>query len=264
MLTYRDLSTGFKELEIDFHKPIMVHTSLSSFGEIRRGAETLLGALLASFPTVISPTFTYKTMVIPETGPENNGIEYGSGRDLNKMAEFFSRDMPADRLMGTLSEKVRLHPHATRSTHPILSFAGINAQEAIETQTLNQPFAPIQWLAEHQGSVLLLGVDHTVNTSIHLAEQLAGRKMFIRWALSSGSILECPVFPGCSDGFNQVETELATITIPKKIGNALIKAIPICEMIERLVPMIHKEPEAFLCERANCPRCTSVRNALAG
>jgi aminoglycoside 3-N-acetyltransferase len=38
-------------------------------------------------------------------------------------------------------------------------------------------------LPEADGCVLLLGVHHTVNTSIHHAEIPAARKQFIRWAL---------------------------------------------------------------------------------
>ena len=126
MLSYRDLCNGLMRLEIDPIKPIIVHASLSSFGEIRGGAETLLGALLASFQSILAPTFTYKSMVIPETGPENNGIVYGSARDLNKMAEFYSIEMPADRQMGILAEMIRLHPQSVRSSHQILSFSGLH------------------------------------------------------------------------------------------------------------------------------------------
>ncbi len=42
------------------------------------------------------PAFTYKTMLTPLTWSENNGITYGSGADVNRMAEFFDSQMPAD------------------------------------------------------------------------------------------------------------------------------------------------------------------------
>ncbi len=260
MLSYRDLIIGFKKLEIDHNKPVILHASLSSFGEIRGGADTLLGATLASFHSIMSPTFTYKSMIIPEAGPDNNGLEYGSGRDLNKMAEFYTRDMPADRLMGILAEKIRLHPQAQRSTHPILSFAGIHLSEAINLQSLEEPLAPIQWLVDHQGYVLLMGVDHSVNTSIHLAEQKAGRKSFIRWALTPGVIYECPGLTGCSDGFTQATDHLVEITKINKIGDADIMAIPLQEMVEILVPIVQANPFALLCEKETCPRCRAIRN----
>ncbi len=262
MLSYRDLTTGFKKLEIDQDKPVILHASLSSFGEIRGGADTLLGATLASFHSVMAPTFTYKSMIIPETGPDNNGLEYGSGHDLNKMAEFYTQDMPADRLMGILAERIRLHPKSQRSTHPILSFSGIHLSEVIELQSLEEPLAPIQWLLDHRGYVLLLGVDHTVNTSIHLAEQKAGRKSFIRWALTPHAIYECPGLTGCSNGFNQATDHLSEITIMTKIGDATIKAIPLREMVDILVPVIQNDPFALLCTKETCPRCQAIRNQL--
>jgi aminoglycoside 3-N-acetyltransferase len=262
MLSYRDLITGFKKLEIDQDKPVILHASLSSFGEIRGGADTLLGATLASFHSVMVPTFTYKSMIIPETGPENNGVEYGSGHDLNKMAEFYTQDMPVDRLMGILAEKIRLHPQAQRSTHPILSFSGIHLLEAIDQQSLEEPLAPIQWLLDHRGYVLLMGVDHTVNTSIHLAEQKAGRKSFIRWALTPYAIYECPGLTGCSNGFNQATDHLSEITIMTKIGDATIMAIPLREMVDILVPIIKNDPFALHCTKETCSRCQAIRNQL--
>ncbi|HSM25128.1 MAG TPA: AAC(3) family N-acetyltransferase [Anaerolineaceae bacterium] len=259
MLSFRDLTTGIKKLEIDQHKPVIIHASFTSFGEIRGGVETLLGALLASYHSILAPTFTYKCMLTPETGPENNGLIYGSAKDQNRMAVFFSNDLPADRLMGILSEKIRIHPQSIRSTHPILSFAGINLEQAIDQQTLEKPFAPIQWLYEHQGYVLLLGVDHSVNTSIHLAEQLAGRKSFVRWGLTPKAVYECKNFPGCSEGFAQAQPILEDITKSIQIGDAKVSAIPIKPMIDVLYQLFTNEPLALLCDKESCLCCEAVR-----
>ena len=87
MLTFRDFITGIRKLEIDRSRPVIAHASLSAFGEVHGGAETVVGALLSSFDTFIMPVFTYKTMLIPEIGPLDNAIVYGSGKDTNRMAE---------------------------------------------------------------------------------------------------------------------------------------------------------------------------------
>ena len=107
MISYRDLAAGFKKLEIPQNVPVIVHASLSKIGEIRGGSETVLGALLANFQSVMMPSFTFKTMLIPEAGPENNGIQYGNGKSLNQMAEFYLATMPADQLMGCLPATMR-------------------------------------------------------------------------------------------------------------------------------------------------------------
>ncbi len=263
MLTFRDLVVGLKSLGLNPQQPLIIHSSMDSFGqEIRGGAQTLLGALLLTSDSIMMPTFTYKTMLIPECGPENNGITYGSGTELNRLAEFYRPDMPADPQMGILTEVLRLHPQAQRSNHPILSFSGIHVGEALQAQTLSEPLTPIQHLAQAHGWVLLIGVDHTANISIHFAERLAGRHQFVRWALTPNGVKECPRFPGCSEGFNQAESILAPITKQVMIGNASIHAIPLQSMIEILKQKIEAEPLALLCNREDCERCQAVRNML--
>jgi len=263
MLSFRDLASGFRQLNLDRTRPVIVHASLSAFGEVRGGIETLLGAVLMTVDAVMAPTFTYNTMVIPETGPEHNGLVYGSGKDLNRMATPFRMDMPADRLMGALAETLRHHPNSLRSNHPILSFAGVNVKEALDEQTLEDPLAPISWLVERGGWVLLLGVDHTVNTSIHYAEKLAGRRQFLRWAITGGSrIAACPGFPGCSNGFSVLDQSLREMTREVRIGNARVRALPLRQMVPQIAEMVRRVPDALLCENPACERCSAIRSAI--
>ncbi|PKO12047.1 MAG: hypothetical protein CVU39_26255 [Chloroflexi bacterium HGW-Chloroflexi-10] len=260
MVSFRDLVSGFKHLEIDPAKPVIVHASLSAVGDIRGGVDTALGALLACYTNLMMPSFTFKTMLIPEDGPQNNGLLYGSGKDTNRMAEFFTEGMPVDPLIGELAEALRNHAEAKRSTHPILSFCGIGVQDALASQSLEEPFEPIMCLTEQQGWVILLGVDHSVNTSLHVAEQHAGRRPFTRWALTPHGIVECPNFPGCSDGFDQVAPYLVGMTRQTQVGNAILQALPLDPMIQSVASIIREDPEALLCERENCPRCDAVRH----
>jgi aminoglycoside 3-N-acetyltransferase len=239
--------------------PVIAHASLKSFGNIEGGAETMLAALLDSTRGVIMPTFTYKTMLNPEVGPPRNGITYGSETDLNKMAEAFHPAMPADKMMGILPETLRKHPQAKRSAHPIHSFAGIGANAIINSQTLFDSYAPIRALAESDGWVLLLGVDHTVNTSIHYAERLAGRMQFLRWALLPDRVVECPDFPGDSEGFNAIAPRVEKVTRRVNIGGALVQAVHLNSLIHAVVEQLQENPLALLCGRKDCERCNAVR-----
>ena len=257
MLTYRALTDAFLDLRLH-EKPVIAHASLSAFGEIQGGANTLLSATLGSVAALIMPTFTYKTMVTPTTGPPHNGITYGNP-DLNRMAIPFTHDMPADRLMGILPETLRRHPEATRTGHPILSFTGINANFALSAQTLNNPFAPIDILSKSNGWLLLLGVDHTVNTSIHYAEKLAGQRLFTRWALADNRVVECSGFPGCSFGFENIEKDLKHVTRSTNIGDALIQAVPLLELFTIVKSILKDNPLALLCQREGCERCNAIR-----
>lgn len=259
MTAYHEIITGLKQLDLNPDQPVIAHASLSAFGDVRGGVESLMGALLSVANRVMMPAFTYKTMVIPEEGPPDNAIAYGSGREANRMAEFFNMDMPVDRLMGVLPEALRHHPQAKRSNHPILSFTGIGVEDALNAQNLMDPLAPIQTLAEQKGWVLMLGVDHSVNTSLHLAERLAGRKQFTRWGLALSGIYECPGFPGCSLGFNQAGRYLQTITRTIPIGSAMVRALPLQPMIQIISEVIKTDPQALLCNRPGCERCSAVR-----
>jgi len=258
-ITYREFINAFRALELNPEQPVIAHASLRAFGEVRGGADAVVGALLTCCRTVIMPTFTYKTMIIPEVGPEDNGLEYGSGRDANKMAEFYQADMPADRMMGAVAEALRRHPRARRSSHPILSFAGVGAEDILMTQTLAEPLAPIAALLERGGAVLLLGVDHSVDTSIHFAERLAGRRTFVRWALTEDGIVECPGFPGCSDGFGAVAPQVEAFTRRIEAGQSVVEVIPLADLVRTVVRLLVEDPLALLCSRKSCPRCNAVR-----
>jgi aminoglycoside 3-N-acetyltransferase len=258
----QELLVGFRSLELG-DKPVIVHASLSNFGHIHGGAGTLVGALLAAFPSVVMPAFTYKTMIVPPCGPQDNAVRYGSGRDANRMAEFFEARMPADPLMGEAAETLRKHPNARRSTHPILSFAGVNARAALAAQSLADPFAPIALLEKQEGWMLLLGVDHTVNTSIHYAEKLAGRKQFVRWALTPQGVRECPGFPGCSAGFQSIAPGVERVTRRVQIGDALAQAVPLKMLFKAVIARIKNDPLALLCQQADCERCNEIRMRYA-
>ena len=256
MTDHSILTTALSKLGIGKNL-VIAHASMRAFTGV--DANDMLSALLDSTSGIIMPAFTYKSMLNPEVGPPKNGLTYGSQNDLNKMAEPFHPDMPVDTLMGVLPEVLRKHSKAKRSMHPIQSFAGINADAIINTQTLYEPFAPIAALAEQDGWVLLLGVDHMVNTSIHYGEKLAGRMQFIRWALLKDKVVECPGFPGDSEGFNAITPDVEKYTRRVEINGALVQAIHLRSLLKVVVEKIHGNPYALLCGRKDCERCEAVR-----
>ena len=258
----RDLLLGLRDLRLG-SAPVIVHSSLKSFGQVEDGPETVVNALGSVFATVMVPTFTYKAMVTPPIGPENNAITYGSGADLNRMAEFFTPKMPADPLMGIIPETLRRYPHARRSSHPIQSFAGINAERFLSAQTMTAHLAPIGLLEQADGWAILMGVDHTVNTSIHYAEKLSGRTQFVRWALTPKGVVECPGFPGCSAGFQAIAPDIDRFTRRVQIGDAVVQAVPLKMLFRVVIARIKNDPLALLCKQEDCGRCNQIR-ALVG
>jgi len=262
MITFQDFVSALDWLGISRSRPVIAHASLSAFGEVQGGAQTVVQALLSGFDTLIMPAFTYKTMLVPEAGPEDNALVYGAAAHANLMAEFFRPDMPVDRLIGVIPEVLRRSPGVRRSSHPILSFVGMNAEPYLLRQSLAEPLGPIEALVPAQGWVLLLGVNHTVSTSVHYAERLAGRKQFQRWALTLDGVVECPGFPGCSEGFEALASRLATVTRQARLGLTAIQAVPLVDLLAVARVCLEENPLALLCDRPYCERCQAVRKQV--
>jgi aminoglycoside 3-N-acetyltransferase len=258
MLTLRALTQSFQELGIR-DVPVIAHASYNSLGGVEGGPQTVVDAMLASFASVIMPTHTYKTMVTPQVGPQHNGIDYARWYPHSFGAEFFDPEMPADPLMGIIPETLRRQPGAKRSMHPILSFSGVCADDILATQTIDNPFAPIRKLVELDGWVLLIGVNHTVNTSIHYAEKLAGRRQFVRWALTPNGILACPGFPGCSAGFETLAPDLEIFTRKVHAGKAAIQALPLRAIFTVVFERLKRDSKDLICEDIGCERCNEIR-----
>jgi aminoglycoside 3-N-acetyltransferase len=280
MTTYGEIKTAFDSLDLK-DVPVIAHASLNSFGEVEGGAQMVVQAFIDSFAAVIMPAHTYKTMIVPLAGPDHNAMDYGVPDPLNPNPEFFTPRMPADVLMGVIPETLRQRSGAKRSNHPILSFTGFNADEILATQTLKEPLAPIQALAEENGWVVLAGVDQTVNTSMHLAERLAGRRQFTRWALVRDTltrpvslkiagrnfasaavnerVMECPGFPGCSAGFQAIARDVQPFTRRAQAGNSIVQAVPLAALFHTVISKINQDPKALLCFDPSCARCNTVR-----
>jgi aminoglycoside 3-N-acetyltransferase len=259
MIGYRDLDKGFSDLGLNQRTPVIVHVSNENFETIRGGVETLVGALTAHTYAMVTPAFTYRTMLIPEKGPEKNGISYGSGRQANEMVEAFSLDMPPDENLGNFPVVFSRLPGVIRSRHPILSFYGVNAGEYLDAQTVYDPLAIVHALMSNDGIAVLINVEQTANTSIHVGEQLARRKSFIRWALSYNGMVECPNFPGCSSGFNGINTAIDPFCGKLQLAGLDIKAIPLRDLINTTKTMVEQDPQALLCQRTDCERCACIR-----
>ena len=258
-LTYSELVDELHDLGLtpDLRANVVAHASLEAFGPVQGGAQGLVGAVMACVETLVVPAFTYQTMVVPEYGPPDNGIEYGQAAERNAMAEFFRPDLPVHADLGPVPEALRADDDTLRSIHPVLSFVaqGAYVQEVLSAQSIENPFGPIEWLEANDGYVLLMGLDHRANFSLHLAEQRAGRRGFVRWALTLDDIEELPNFPGCSDGFNAITPHLSDIARGRVIGLTTVQLIPLREMLARAEALVREDPAALLCQRATCQRC---------
>ena len=216
-------------------------------------ADSLLKALLETTSGFFTPTFTPKSLLPLEYHPAH------SKADVNSLAQAFMPSSPADEAVGAFPELVRKHAKGKRSIHPIFSFAGIGADSIIHTQTLANLYAPVAALAEEDGVVLLVGMDQRVNFSIHYGEKLAGRMQFIRWALTESGVVECPNFPGDSEGFNAITLTIKPFIRQAEVDGIIIQAIPVNDLLRSVIHKIHEDAYSLLCGRPDCERCEAVR-----
>lgn len=186
ILTKEELVEQLRACGIREGQCLFVHASLSSIGFVIGGAETLIRALLEIVGvdgTLMMPSQTWKNLD-PETGVH-----------WEEPAEWWPlirAHWPAyDKLvtpaigMGITAEMFRTWPGAKRSDHPARSVAafGRHAEYLTENHDLSNIFgngSPLDRLYQLNGHILLIGVGHDKNTSLHLAEtraDFAGKQM---------------------------------------------------------------------------------------
>ena len=263
MITKKIIDNAFSKLNLK-NKCVCVHSSLKSFAdEIEGGAETIINAFLENSCTLIVPTFSYEFLIEP---PENlqykrNGYDYSKKNSHNNEKIFTpdTNEISKDE-MGLIPYMVLKIKERVRGNHPVCSFSGVGpfASEIIKTQQPMDVFAPLRELALFKGYVLLIGVGLNKMSALHLAEQMAGRNMFIRWALNSEKkpvTVECG---GCSEGFDKLDEFLNDIDKKIIIGKSLWRLFPLDILLKRAARVIQLKKEITHCDNKNCIRCNDM------
>lgn len=248
-----DLKKGFEELGIKEGDNVIVHISLGSLGFVCGGAQIVIEALLETLTdrgTLLMPTQSWKNSD-PEAGVHwEEPIEWWQLIRENWPA--YDKDITPTNTMGAVAEMLRKWPEAKRSTHPARSFAakGANAEYLIKDHDLCDIFgegSPIGKLYAIDGKVLLIGVGHDKNTSIHLADVRA-KYPGKRYAKESSAMMvdgtrqwvtyETLVVDG--EDFERIgETFEATASVNKaKIGNAVVTCMSQRDIVDFAVQWI--------------------------
>lgn len=272
MITEDQICDGLRRLGLDASSDVVVHGSLRSFGTVDGGAPTVINALTRSCGTVIMMAGSGDRTGLPAppglVRPDNAYGNAESWPDFDRRlteATPYAPDLPVDRWLGVLSETLRRTDGAVRGPHPLLSFVGVGrcAAELIGAETLQHPLGSLQALADADGDVLLLGVDHTANTTIHLAEQRAGRGFFYRYArLGSGVWAELPNVSGESHQFDAIEVLLRPYASQTEIGDCWARRFRARDVIEVTLSLLDSDPNALLCADPDC-RCGAARAQMA-
>jgi aminoglycoside 3-N-acetyltransferase len=262
MISYHDIVGALKTMGLTRKTPTIAHIDPSLRKKIKGGSATLMGALLSKIDNIMLPAFTYSTMVIPEDGPENNYIEYGKGSTENLDASIFSHKLPSELGNQPEIDFLKSFPGSYRSSHPIFSFYGLGLDSVLLDHSPQNPYLPIRKLMGIGGWIGLFGTEASQNFSIHYAEFLAGRKQFLRWAVSPDGIIECPNFPGCPNGFHKLTYYLQDEMREIEVENIKFSAVKMSVLVNSAVALLKEDPFALLCNDLQCARCNLVRAAI--
>lgn len=178
-LTAADLERDFARLGVGAGQHVLLHSSLSSLGHVVGGADTVIDVLLQ----LLGPD---GTLLVPTlTGHE------GIGPDSDVLFDVASS--PA--WTGTIPETVRRRPGAARSLHPTHSVAAIGAATEFLTRGHEDTLSPcgvgspyVRLTELPAGRILLLGVGHESNTTLHAVEELAGVRYHLQSSPTRGVI----------------------------------------------------------------------------
>lgn len=252
-VTRREIHGGLRGLGVESGSSLVVHSSLSATGWVDGGADAVVDVLLdvvGSNGTLLMPTFT----------------RYDRPYDID--------DSPST--TGAITEAFRTRPETDRSAHPTKSVAAAGPETAAlladhEPANSLGPDSPLHRLLERGGDVLLLGVDHTSNSALHVVERLANVPYRDQYAETSvrtddGDVRDVRVNRvHCSRGFETVAPllEHAGAVSRGRIGEADARLIDGEALLECGLELLEADPGALLCSVPDCDRCQYARERIA-
>ncbi|ACZ29763.1 Aminoglycoside N(3')-acetyltransferase [Xylanimonas cellulosilytica DSM 15894] len=174
--TVASLAADLRGLGLRAGDTVLVHASWRGVGFVVGGPQAGVEALLAVVGengTVVVPTHTPDNT--DPAGWQHPPVPAPWWPVIREHAPGFDPRLTPSRWMGALAETVRTWPAACRSAHPHVSFAALGARAAEVTGVHRLDDAlgddsPLGTLRRLGAKVLLLGVGHDRNTSLHLAE----------------------------------------------------------------------------------------------
>lgn len=225
---------------------LLVHTSFRSLGDVEKGPLGLIAALETAVGvegTLVMPTMT-----------DGEGV--------------FDPRFTKTVSMGITAELFWRQPGVVRSTHPGGSFAakGPAAIQICAPQPLSPPHgidSPPGRVYARGGQVLLLGVQHSESTVLHVAEDLADVPYGVEHPCmveENGVAVRKMVreTDHCCRGFRKLE-EWMPVRVGR-VGDAQARLVDARQAVDVAVEHLRREPLVFLCPpSARCEECDVAR-----
>lgn len=177
-VTTERIADDLRELGVSAGDVLLVHSSMASFGWVPGGAPAVVDALMETLTdegTLVMPTHTGYS---EPSDWENPPVPESWYEPVRESMPAYRPEVTPTRGMGAIPECFRTYPGVRRSRHPAHSFAawGRHREAVIEGHSYDYGLgedSPLARVYDLDGDVLLLGVGHDANTSLHLAEYRA-------------------------------------------------------------------------------------------
>lgn len=247
-VTRQDIERGLRRLGLKPGDKVLAHSALSRFGHVDGGADAVIDALLAAVGaagTVLAPTLTGSEALSPQNPPV-----------------FDPAQTPC--WTGRIPETFRRRAAAVRSLHPTHSVAAIGADARTLTCTHLDSVSPCDERSPYgrlalldDAFILLIGVTHESNTTLHHVEELAGVDYHLQAQLARAEIvidgqrIYRHIFLhqyGTPRNFAAIEPLLIErgIQVETRVGAATLKLVQAKPMVELALCCLRANPR-FLC-----------------
>ena len=230
---------------------LVVHTAFSKVAPVEGGPAGLIAALREA----LGPA---GTLVMPSMSDDDEH-------------PFDVRETPCLG-MGVVADTFRRLPGVLRSDNPhAFAALGPRAAEITASHPLDVPHgldSPVGRVYELDGQVLLLGVGHDANTTVHLAENLAG----VRYRLAHHLTVLRDGRPvridygetdHCCEGFALLDSWLEPDRQRRgTVGHALARLARSRDIVDAALPRLREDEIVFLHPAGLCEECDAARASL--
>ncbi len=248
-----DVTQQLRALGVEAGGVLLVHTAFRRVRPVEGGPLGLIAALRGAVGpggTLVMPTMTDGESVFdPGTTPTVD--------------------------MGVVAETFWRRPGVVRSGHPGGSFAaeGPYAAWICAPQPLSPPHghdSPVGRVYDLDGQVLLLGVTHGENTTMHLAESMAGVPYAVVYPTvvevdGAATTVDIAETDHCCQGFVKMDGWLRQKGLQRegKVGHAEARLVRSRDVVGVATARLAAEPLVFLCgPAAGCAECDRARASV--